>query len=71
METTRSQERQDWLFEQGRTRGGPVVTWTRDSAHTRGAAVDVMIDSTWDNPAGYARLQRIAREEGLRTLGMR
>lgn len=71
VETTRSQERQDWLFAQGRTRSGPVVTWTRDSAHTRGEAVDVMIDGSWDNAAGFARLQRIAREEGLRTLGMK
>jgi hypothetical protein len=71
VETTRSQERQDWLFAQGRSRSGPVVTWTRDSAHTRGEAVDVMIDGSWDNAAGFARLQRIAREEGLRTLGMK
>lgn len=71
VETTRSQDRQDWLFAQGRTRSGPVVTWTRDSAHTRGEAVDVMIDGSWDNAAGFARLQRIAREEGLRTLGMK
>jgi hypothetical protein len=71
VETTRSQERQDWLFAQGRTRSGPVVTWTRDSAHTRGEAVDVLIDGSWDNAAGFARLQRIAREEGLRTLGMK
>jgi hypothetical protein len=48
-----------------------VVTWTRDSAHTHGNAVDVVVDGSWDNPAGFARLQRIAREEGLRTLGMR
>ncbi|MBY0489607.1 MAG: M15 family metallopeptidase [Gemmatimonadaceae bacterium] len=71
VETTRSQARQDWLYEQGRTREGNVVTWTRDSAHTRGDAVDVMIDGTYNNPEGFARLQRIAREEGLRTLGAR
>jgi hypothetical protein len=33
--------------------------------------VDVVIDGSWDNAAGFARLQRIAREEGLRTLGMK
>lgn len=71
VETARTQERQDWLYEQGRSRSGPVVTWTRDSAHTRGEAVDVLIDGSWDNAAGFARLQRIAREEGLRTLGMK
>ncbi|MFO0095136.1 MAG: hypothetical protein ACK54K_12630 [Gemmatimonadaceae bacterium] len=71
VETVRSQERQDWLYEQGRSRRGPVVTWTRDSAHTRGEAVDVLIDGSWDNAQGFARLQRIAREEGLRTLGLK
>jgi peptidoglycan L-alanyl-D-glutamate endopeptidase CwlK len=71
VETTRSQDRQDWLFEQGRSRAGQVVTWTRDSAHTRGEAVDVMIDGSYDNPQGFARLQQIAKEEGLRTLGAR
>lgn len=71
VETTRSQDRQDWLFAQGRTRGGPVVTWTRDSAHTRGDAVDVMIDGSYTNKDAFALLQRVAREEGLRTLGDR
>ncbi|MBL0173466.1 MAG: M15 family metallopeptidase [Gemmatimonadaceae bacterium] len=71
VETARSQERQDFLYEQGRTRPGAVVTWTRDSAHTRGDAVDVMVDGKWNNADGFARLQRIAREEGLRTLGVR
>ncbi len=71
VETARSQQRQDQLFEQGRTRPGAVVTWTRDSAHTRGDAVDVIVDGSWENAQGFARLQRIAKEEGLRTLGMK
>ena len=71
VETARTQERQDYLYEQGRTRPGQVVTWTRDSAHTRGQAADVIVDGKWNNPEGFARLQRIAREEGLRTLGVR
>lgn len=71
VETARSQERQDHLYEQGRTRAGEVVTWTRDSAHTQGDAVDVIVDGSWKNAEGFARLQRIAREEGLRTLGVR
>ncbi len=71
VESVRSQARQDFLFAQGRTRPGQVVTWTRDSAHTRGEAVDVIIDGSWENAGGFARLQRIAREEGLRTLGMK
>lgn len=71
VETARSQERQDYLYAQGRTREGAVVTWTRDSAHTRGEAVDVLVDGKWNNAEGFARLQRIAREEGLRTLGLK
>ena len=71
VETVRSQDRQDFLFAQGRTRSGEVVTWTRDSAHTRGEAADVIVDGSWNNPEGFTRLHRIAREEGLRTLGAR
>lgn len=71
VETVRSQDRQDFLFAQGRTRGGEVVTWTHDSAHTRGDAADVIVDGSYSNPEGFTRLQRIAREEGLRTLGAR
>lgn len=68
VETVRSQERQDTLFAQGRTRPGPVVTWTRNSKHIDGRAADVVIDGGYDNAAGFERLARVAREEGLRTL---
>jgi hypothetical protein len=71
VETYRTQERQNQLFEQGRTVAGPVVTWTRNSNHTQGRAADLLIDGRWDNPQGYARLAQVAREEGLRTLGAR
>lgn len=71
VETARSQDRQDWLYEQGRSRAGNVVTWTQRSAHTRGEAVDVIVDGSFTNAEGFARLQRIAKEEGLRTLGLR
>ncbi len=70
-ETVRDQDRQEYLYEQGRTRPGPVVTWTRSSNHTAGRAADVVVDGSYHNPAGYARLARVAREEGLRTLGAR
>lgn len=68
-ETLRTQGRQEHLYAQGRTRPGPVVTWTLNSNHRSGNAADLVIDGTYDNPAGYARLARIAEEEGLRTLG--
>ena len=71
VETFRTQERQNALFEQGRTQPGPVVTWTRNSNHSHGRAADLLIDGRWDNPQAYARLAEVAREEGLRTLGAR
>lgn len=37
----RSQAEQDALYAQGRTAPGKVVTWTRDSDHLRGIAVDI------------------------------
>ena len=69
VETYRTQERQEQLYAQGRTTDGPVVTWTRDSNHTRGRAVDLLIVGGRD--ADYRQLARIAAEEGLNTLGAR
>lgn len=40
-EAYRSQERQDWLYASGRTRPGRVVTWTKNSQHTKGLAIDI------------------------------
>jgi hypothetical protein len=71
VEGRRSQARQDALFAQGRTAPGPVVTWTRDSAHRDGAAVDVMINGGYHDAAAFSTLARIAAAEGLRTLGPR
>lgn len=46
VETFRTAARQDWLWKQGRVRGygvwGRPVTWTRDSAHEIGHAVDIV-----------------------------
>lgn len=67
-ETYRSQERQNALFAQGRETPGQVVTWTQSSKHTQGRAVDVTLGGGAGMDA-YATLQRIAGEEGLRTLG--
>lgn len=68
-ETFRSQARQNALFAQGRTTDGPVVTWTQSSKHSQGRAVDVTLDNGTASPEAYQALQRIATEEGLRTLG--
>lgn len=40
-ETYRSQERQNYLYEQGRTRLGKIVTWTKNSRHTSRRAWDI------------------------------
>lgn len=40
-ETYRSQERQNYLYEQGRSRQGKVVTWTKNSRHTSRRAWDI------------------------------
>lgn len=71
VETGRTQERQDALYAQGRTTPGPVVTWTRNSRHSKGLAADLIVDGKWNNPEGYADLATVAEEEGLRTLGSR
>lgn len=69
VEGRRTAARQDYLYAQGRTRTGPVVTWTRHSRHTQGQAADLMVDGGWNDPSAYERLNRIAQSEGLRTLG--
>ena len=68
-ETYRSQGRQNMLFAQGRETPGQIVTWTKNSKHTQGRAVDLILDGGTAGNDAYNALQRIAREEGLRTLG--
>lgn len=67
----RSPARQQWLYAQGRTRPGPVVTWTTQSRHTTGKAADVVWKDTrgryrWDGPPElWQRLGHAARANGL------
>lgn len=42
-ETYRSQERQNYLYAQGRTRPGQIVTWTLDSKHKSRLAWDIAV----------------------------
>jgi len=70
-ETYRSQSRQNALYAQGRSTPGPVVTWTQSSKHTKGRAVDLLVDGGSAGSDAYAALRRIASQEGLRTLGER
>lgn len=61
-ETYRSQERQDYLYAQGRTRPGPIVTWTRNSNHKSRLAWDIacnkpsLYDTATLNKAGKIAL---------------
>jgi hypothetical protein len=68
-ETWRGQARQERLYEQGRTRDGEVVTWTRHSRHSEGRAADLVIDGGAGGLEGYRQLAQVAQEEGLQTLG--
>lgn len=43
-ETYRSQARQNYLYEQGRTRPGQKVTWTKSSNHTGRMAWDIAVN---------------------------
>ncbi len=43
-ETYRTQERQDKLYEQGRSEPGNIVTWTKNSRHTARRAWDICQD---------------------------
>jgi peptidoglycan L-alanyl-D-glutamate endopeptidase CwlK len=45
----RSQAEQDKLYDQGRTRPGPVVTWSRTSKHTQGRAFDITVKGLTPN----------------------
>lgn len=69
-EGVRSQQRQEALFAQGRTVPGQKVTWTRNSEHRHGRAVDLVLNGQWNDLGPYAVLQKVAQEEGLTTLGM-
>lgn len=46
-EARRSQERQNWLYAQGRSRPGKIVTWTKNSNHKDGNAVDIVFRNNW------------------------
>ena len=67
-ETYRSPERQDYLYEQGRTRPGKVVTWTRDSRHESRMAWDVCKNTKgheYSDQMFFNRCGAIARRLGI------
>ncbi len=69
-EGKRTRLRQAWLYSQGRTRPGKVVTWTMQSRHIDGAAADFafVVNGliTWSVPEHWwTLLGRSARSHGL------
>jgi len=74
----RSPERQNWLYAQGRTRSGEIVTKAEawQSYHQYGLAVDLVLfrDNAWSwsdsgtDAAYWTRMHDIARAHGLRPL---
>lgn len=66
-ETYRSQARQDELYEQGRSRSGPIVTWTHHSMHTERRAFDICKDGPdpYGDEAFFKRCADIGLEVGL------
>lgn len=77
-EAFRTPERQQWLYEQGRTRPGGIVTKARpwQSFHQYGLGADLVLfvngQWTWSSagPLGahWQRLPELAKEVGLRSL---
>lgn len=66
-ETHRSQARQNYLYEQGRTRPGKVITWTRNSNHTSGYAWDIAVsppNELYDSNI-IAKAGAVAKELGI------
>lgn len=66
--TYRSQQEQDELYKQGRTKPGRIVTWVKHSKHNDRKAFDIaMIKNgkiTWDEDE-YMVAGKIGRELGL------
>ena len=65
----RTQAEQDALYAQGRTKPGPVVTWTRRSRHIGGRAIDLTLfqgkNPVWES-RHYDRAGVIGEKLGLK-----
>jgi peptidoglycan L-alanyl-D-glutamate endopeptidase CwlK len=51
----RTQAQQDYLYAQGRTRPGLIVTWTRNSNHMGGGAIDFSAVDIKGNPTNHLK----------------
>ena len=68
-ETYRSQQRQNELYAQGRTKSGNIVTWTRNSRHTSRRAWDICQDISgreYDTKDGFfEKCGAVAKKLGI------
>lgn len=68
----RSPERQQWLYEQGRTRDGKIITYAKpwESFHQYGLAVDIVgkTDGKWDWSINYDKITEIMKRHGFESL---
>lgn len=73
----RTQAGQNALYEQGRTKPGPKVTWTRNSNHIGGRAVDLAPfykgKIEWDNNGKLGLYPKIndAMQQAAKELGVK
>lgn len=70
-ETLRTRDRQDWLWQIGRTREThrKPVTWTRNSRHMVGKAADIICAKRlWDHPEFFDALAEEAQAVGMHVL---
>lgn len=73
----RTQAEQNALYAQGRTKPGPVVTWTRNSNHIGGRAVDLAPfykgKIEWDNDGKLGLYPKIATamKQAAKELGVK
>ena len=67
-ESYRSQERQNYLYSLGRTVAGSKVTWTLNSNHTKGLAIDIAFKGSYLYPADFNKwkaIWEIAKKHGI------
>ena len=66
-ETYRSQARQNYLYEQGRTREGKKVTWTRNSRHTSRLAWDIAHNAKepYKDVSVFKKAGQVAKKLGI------
>lgn len=66
-ETWRSKERQEYLYSLGRTQPGNVVTWTLQSKHIEGEAIDIgfVKDGKLTYEGDWQAVAKIGEKNGL------